>query len=259
VINTNGVNVYGDLWWYILPFVEQAPLYNSWTTGAPSGNLVTNTAYSGAVIPVYNCPSDPTGVQPGTWNNYGTVTYAFNLGVFMPSATPGFGYPATPKAAGNLVTAMPDGSSSTVMFAERYRYCNPSWGGHTDPVWAANPWTSPNSMWAIGAFGWANAPYRSSSWAWANACNYAPNYSGNPTSCAAATVGSAGTYGTIPFQVSPAASACNWYVTQSGHTGTMNAALGDGSVRNVSSSVSVGTWLLACTPNDGNPMPADWN
>jgi prepilin-type N-terminal cleavage/methylation domain-containing protein len=251
VYPVSGLTIYGDLWWYILPFIEQAPLFNS-ATSATNGNLVSNQAYSGIVISVYNCPSDPTGTSPGTWNNYGTVTYAFNLGVFMPSNTPGAGYPATAKAAGNLVTAMPDGTSMTVMFAERYRYCNPTWGGHTDPVWAANPWTSPNSLWAIGAFGWANAPYRSSSWAWANSCNYAPNYTGNPTSCSNGI-------GSIPFQVAPSAAACNWYVTQGGHTGTMNAGLGDGSVRNVSSSVSPTTWFLACTPNDGNPLPSNWN
>lgn len=248
--------VYGGLFYYILPFIEQAPLYN---LGPNYGNLVSNQTYSGQIIPVYNCPSDPTGVSTGQWNGYGTVTYCGNLGVFMPTNTPGFGYPASVKAAGNLVTAMPDGTSATVMFAERYRYCNPSWGGHTDPVWAANPWTSPNSLWAISMFGWANAPYNGSAWAWAGSCNYSPNYSSSNTNCVGGSYVNAIANSNLPFQVAPAASACNWYVTQSGHTGAMNVGLGDGSVRNVTAQVSVGTWILACTPNDGNPLAQDWN
>jgi prepilin-type N-terminal cleavage/methylation domain-containing protein len=237
---------YGGLFYFILPFIEQTPLYNQ------CGNNSWNQ--NGSIVPVYVCPSDPTGAGNGSWNNYGAVNYAGNIGVFMPVNTTGFGYPATNKAAGTLVTAMPDGTSNTVMFAERYRYCAPSWGGHTDPVWAANPWSTPNGQWAIGMFGWANAPYTQSAWGWAAGCNNGPNYTANATSC----VGGTGV-GAIPFQVAPNPSACNWYVTQGGHTGTMQVALGDGSCRGVSAGVSPTTFLLACHPSDGAPLPANWN
>jgi len=248
VVNGNNPNIptnaYGSLFFFILPFIEQTTLFN-----AANGNSWND---QNRIVPIYSCPSDPTLQSGGTWNNYGVINYAGNLGVFLPVSTPGYGYPATMKAAGTLVTAMTDGTSNTVMFAERYAYCNPSWGGHTDPVWAANPWSTPNGQWAIGMFGWANAPYTSSSWAWAAGCNNGPNYSANGTSC---TNG----IGSIPFQVAPNPSACNWYVTQGGHTGTMNVGLGDGSVRQVSAQISATTWYLACTPNDGNPLGADWD
>jgi prepilin-type N-terminal cleavage/methylation domain-containing protein len=235
--------VFGSLFYYILPFIEQNPVYVA--AGNNSWNQTT------AVIPIYNCPSDPTGTG-NTWNTYGSVTYAGNLGVFMPrlgnQAAQGFGQNASINlAAGNLVTAMPDGSSQTVMFAERYRYCFPSWNGHTDPVWAANPWSTPNGQWALGLFGWNNQPFLSSSWAWG--AGAAPNYLSNGNSTGL----------NIPFQVAPVASACNWWVTQSGHTGTMQVGLGDGSVHGVAPSINNTTWFNACTPNDGNPLGSDWS
>ena len=44
----------------------------------------------------------------------------------------------------------------------------------------------------------------------------------------------------------------------SGHAGVILAALGDGSVRTVSSTVNPTTWLLANSPNDGQVLPGDW-
>jgi hypothetical protein len=38
----------------------------------------------------------------------------------------------------------------------------------------------------------------------------------------------------------------------------MLAGLGDGSVRSVSSGVSVTTWVNACNPSDGNAPGNDW-
>ncbi|WP_143392856.1 H-X9-DG-CTERM domain-containing protein [Fimbriiglobus ruber] len=42
------------------------------------------------------------------------------------------------------------------------------------------------------------------------------------------------------------------------HTGVMNVALGDGSVRTVSASISQTTWSYACDPQDGNVLGSDW-
>jgi len=229
--------IYGGLFFYILPFIEQQTIYNA------AGNNSWNQ--NATVIATYNCPSDPTGVGGNSWNGYGTVTYAGNLGVFLPRNLPYTGAWGS-KASGNLVTAMMDGTSNTVMFAERYRYCNPSWGGHTDPVWAASVWYTPNSLWALGMFGWNNQPFLSVAWGWG--AGNQPSYTSNGN----------GGGGNIPFQVAPLPTACNWYVTQSGHTGTMNVTLGDGSCRSISPSISTTTWYYACTPSDGTPLGPDW-
>ena len=38
----------------------------------------------------------------------------------------------------------------------------------------------------------------------------------------------------------------------------MVVALGDASVRIVTQRITVSTWILACIPNDGTPLPTDW-
>jgi prepilin-type N-terminal cleavage/methylation domain-containing protein len=213
---TNSGSWYGSLHYWILPYMEQQNIYN--LTNSNSWNAQNN------IIKSFTCPSDPTN-----WTSYPNsgTSYAWNIPVFCGGTTNW----ASDVKPGTLVTAMPDGTSNTVMFAERYKYCNPSSGGHTDPVWAAHPWTSPNGGWAIACFGWQ----------YANS-GYYPQY----------------VSGSIPFQTAPATSACNWYVTQSAHTGTMQVGLGDGSVRGVTSSISTTTWTNACIPNDGNILGSDW-
>jgi prepilin-type N-terminal cleavage/methylation domain-containing protein len=215
--SSNNGTLYGSLHFFILPYIEQDNVFKA--AGNDSWNQ-NNTA-----IKTFVCPSDIT-----VWNSYinGGTSYAFNVAVF--SGGGGWG---SDQKAGTVVTAMPDGSSQTVMFGERYRLCQPSSGGHTDPVWASNPWVTPNGPWAVPAFGYTSANI--------GLGGYYPDWNQG-----------------IPFQASPSVSACNWYVLQSGHTGTMNVGLGDGSVKGVSANISAGTWAQACTPNDGGVLGSDW-
>jgi prepilin-type N-terminal cleavage/methylation domain-containing protein/prepilin-type processing-associated H-X9-DG protein len=60
------------------------------------------------------------------------------------------------------------------------------------------------------------------------------------------------------FQIAPATGACNYSVTQSGHTGGMNVGLGDGSVRFLNGGLSGNTWWSACTPQGGEVLGSDW-
>jgi prepilin-type processing-associated H-X9-DG protein len=115
------------------------------------------------------------------------------------------------------------------MFAERYKVCNT-----TMPLWAAQPWSSPYSL--ISAFGFKDS-------------NISSLAGDNPNFC---------DYNSITFQVAPAPDSCLDLVTQGPHTGSMNVGMGDGSVRGVSTSVSMATWMSACLPNDGIPLGNDW-
>jgi len=215
---TNNGTQYGSLFFFLLPYIEQNNIFQQ------AGNNSANQASQ--IVKTFVCPSDATGSN-NSWNGWGSTNYAANVWVFKPLDWGG------QQGQGTLLTAMPDGTSNTVAFAERYRLCQPSWGGHTDPVWAAHPWSSPNGVWAIGGFGYTASSV---------AGGYYPDY-----------VNSNNT-----FQTAPSASACNWYVTQSAHTGAMVCGLGDGSVRTVNSGVSATTWYNACNPNDGNPLGSDW-
>jgi prepilin-type N-terminal cleavage/methylation domain-containing protein len=232
--SSNNGTLYGSLFFFLLPYMEQNAVYNA------AGNNSWNQ--NNTLIKTFQCPSEST-----TWNSYpqGGTNYAWNVWVF----SGGIGWAGDQKPP-SVEAAMPDGTSNTVIFAERYKLCQPSSGGHTDPVWAAHPWSTPNGPWAVAAFGYTTwsggGGYASGG---GNISGYYPDYQ---------TFGQ-GPGGSLAFQTAPAASSCNWYGTQSAHTGTMQVGLGDGSVRGVSTGVSITTWVQACVPNDGVALGSNWN
>jgi prepilin-type processing-associated H-X9-DG protein len=63
---------------------------------------------------------------------------------------------------------------------------------------------------------------------------------------------------TLMFQDKPLPRDCDNWRAQSGHTGGMNIALADGSVRMVSPAISQATWTSALLPADGVPLGPDW-
>jgi prepilin-type processing-associated H-X9-DG protein len=60
------------------------------------------------------------------------------------------------------------------------------------------------------------------------------------------------------FQDNPLIEECDNWRAQSGHDGGMNVCLGDGSVRVVHPSISQSTWANALLPRDGQALGSDW-
>jgi prepilin-type N-terminal cleavage/methylation domain-containing protein len=222
----------GSIFFFLLPYLEQNNLYT-----AANGNSLTLAAQ---VVPGFICPSDPSNSNASSWggcgamdglsvqrDNLGSCCYAANFMVFNPQ---------TPRS---IEVAMPDGTSVTVMFAERFMDCSPSSGGCTLPAWAWNTIANGGDNWASPTFGAFNA----------NPNNQYYNVNAE---------GAQFSYGSVAFQGGPSVQSCNWYVTQGGHTATMIVGLGDGSARGVTQGISVNTWVLACTPNDGGVLGSDW-
>jgi prepilin-type N-terminal cleavage/methylation domain-containing protein len=228
----SGSNSYGSLHFWLLPYIEQDNVFKA------AGNNSWNQ--NNTMIKSFHCPSDST-----TWTSYpqGGVNYAGNIMVFKPCQNGG----TYVNQSGTITSGMPDGTSNTVIFAERYKLCQPSSGGHTDPVWAAHPWSNGNGYWSIAMFGYTYATNNGGNAGWGLSGYYADFYSNGQ-----------GPGGNIPFQTGPSAANCNWYATQGAHTSTMQVGIGDGSVRGVSASMSINTWIYACNPQDGNPLPNDW-
>jgi prepilin-type N-terminal cleavage/methylation domain-containing protein len=60
------------------------------------------------------------------------------------------------------------------------------------------------------------------------------------------------------FQSRPTQLECDPALAQTPHEGGIQVAMGDGSARQVSNTISAQTWCYACTPDGGEPLGADW-
>jgi prepilin-type N-terminal cleavage/methylation domain-containing protein len=222
-LSTININILSIL----LPYIEQDNLYKGglattdqsfWDGPAPS--TPTGTVRS-ATIKTYVCPSDPTTssyYSAAQVNQWGASSYAGNFllfGISQSSAISGNNWIAMYNI-GNI----PDGTSNTVGFTERWATC-----GSTGNLWA---W--PGGDWGPNNWGvtFANQPWGGN---WAQVPLIKP----------------------LPYQT-----ACDPSRPSTGHTGGTQTLLMDGSVKFVNQSISQSTWQLAITPDDGNPMPSNW-
>jgi len=209
----------------LLPFLEQDGLYQA--SGGDSGNVAAT------VRKVFLCPADistwPTGpaLDAHTNPSYASCNYAGNVWAF------------TPKYEWTIESAMPNGTSNTITWVERYRNC----GDVTDgPAWGWYELLNGPPSVDTPMFGCPTA----------NAAEFITNPS-NP-----------GGYGDCPdynqgpvtFQVQPRLgpnpgpnfdnSLCVYRATQTAHNAGMQVGLGDGSVRTVAGTMSASTWFAAC-------------
>jgi prepilin-type N-terminal cleavage/methylation domain-containing protein len=221
-----GTGGYGSLYYHILPFIEQDPLYQSgklnWGTSISNygGNLTTP-------VKIYQAPGDPTldTTQPGL--SYGmnfAALYQDNTNMFATFSN--FRYPA----------AYMDGVSQTIAFAEQYS----AFGG-----WSY-PYSQPKYFYGYTPPGltlsW-NGKNNSSQWG-----NSQPTYSWTWTATAL----------NPPFQVKPPPNSANSTNAQAFSLGGLEVSLLDGSVRNVSIAVSGQTFFAACTPRSNDVLGTDW-
>jgi prepilin-type N-terminal cleavage/methylation domain-containing protein len=251
----------------LLPYVEQDNLYKQGFTA--NGAAISWLVRTG-VVKTYFCPND-TSTSDGRFEGgdlsntrlevnglgYGVTNYAYNAQV-------GTGKMSLPHIT--------DGTSNTILFAERMGHCNgvnfPCTGcnpnllstSYTFSIWARGPWVRTTSQWLDGvgsnSDAWWDNPVFDSPTNVPNPCsggscgprsdpNFRQNWNGG-------VVNPGGIQGNVvPF-------GCDYRRLQALHGNVMNAGLADGSVRTVSSSISALTWQIVCNPIDGlNPGP-DW-
>jgi prepilin-type N-terminal cleavage/methylation domain-containing protein/prepilin-type processing-associated H-X9-DG protein len=220
--------------YFLLPYLEQIdvymnPHYVGWTQDYVWWGESTTGAGSrmDTPPPVYVCPSDGSKNADGTilcpQYNLGLTNYVANiqsLGHWW-SSQPSFGTHPT-------IESMTDGSSNTVVFAERYDVCP------LPPSYGRTAW--------LGTIPTPNAdPFFAVS-------NNNPNVTpivNNPII-------------NQPQDCPPADDPNAPYTTQSAHPGVMNVLLADGSVHGVSPAISSTTWKHALLPDDGYNLGTDW-
>jgi hypothetical protein len=154
---------------------------------------------------------------------WGAGSYAGNAQVFA-TVTPD-GEFVNPQGAARLAATFSDGTSNTILFAEKYARC-------TNFAWPEG-----GSFWAYSLTGPSAQPL-------------------HPGFAISWTRGSIGP--NSRFQPNPRPEDCDPTLASTGHTGGMEVGLADGSVRFVGAAVSGETWWAACTPAGGEVLGADW-
>jgi hypothetical protein len=264
---------------HLFPYIEQGNLFSQIQPTANTNIVAYATAVAGNVVPTLICPSDPNagsglsntsavnGIRVSSFNNFGLSSYAANVLVFTPTPRP-------------LVASMPNGTSNTSLFAERYTFCYANGFGsgkgtlddshQHNYYWHNWGYIQPGSgseQQAVG-YGWLTV-YQE---------GLGPNGGYFQGGCPGAdfdnstTVAKTGPNLQI-MQVRPNMSpplgattivpddpnGCDSLLTQTAHD-AMTVGMGDGSVRSVSPTVSPTTWRIV--GNDpayqGKVLGSDW-
>jgi len=207
-----------------LPYIEQDALYKSFGSPLNLQTAGTNLGHR-ATVKTYACPSDPTygnGLPQGDW---ASGCYAANFQVFgKPEAGNDWGQNGY---SARSILGITDGTSNTILFAEKYTKCKKLDGSDRYTLWAHGNW---NNTWSpLFAYSDVNG----------NGFNSALGDSVDGRGGAASK-----------FQIQPVPADCG--LASSAHSGVMQVGMGDGSVRGLSNSVDpTRVWWWILTPAGG--------
>jgi len=239
-----GTNNYASGYFYLLPYIEQSPVF--------SLGMANNGAWEGSPnnagskkIPTFISPRDPSGpleiwkeTNGGTW---GISNYGMNHAIF--------GVPCGSNTVSKLtLQSITDGTSNTVGFAEQYGRCGL---GEPDATSGASPNNFFHKLWAYRVnWRWERGPYFDTRLMSSGMLGTAQ---GDNSACTPIATSTAA----VP-QNMPTVQACNPYFVQAMDAGGCIVGLLDGSVRTVSTSISGTAWVRALWPRDGLVVGNDW-
>ncbi|MBN9118171.1 MAG: DUF1559 domain-containing protein [Planctomycetes bacterium] len=240
----------------ILPYVEQENLFKMATSGIAAGTGAPNTADIGpydcssvgagttnqyvrqVVVKTFQCPADDGINKSGMMRvntSWAAASYAWNWQIV---GTPNSGtYLSTV-----LLTNIKDGTSNTVLLAEKQASCqriqvSGAIGGNAWSIYAHTEYSP--------YFAWNHSSYLSGS-----ANPYLVNWNQPPMIQPVLPVTS------TPLPITDP-NVCDVSRPSTPHSSCQVAML-DGSVRGVSGSISQTTWLSAILPADGVPLGSNW-
>jgi prepilin-type N-terminal cleavage/methylation domain-containing protein len=226
--------VWGHNLFHLLPYLEQNNLYRSalgpvaLTTGPITIYWPGNNKVYSQPVPILLCPSDPSAGPDGivTVNgvSWGASCYAGNTQVFAAKGDP---------QGKTRILAITDGTSNTILYAERYARCTSTSmaldGGTLWAYCASAVFDLPPPM---------ESPYK----------RYHPSFGGGPYTSGPESI----------FQVQPTPGDCDPTRASTAHASGMLVCLADGSVRTLAPSMSGATWWAAVTPSGGEVLGPDW-
>jgi len=241
-----GNNYPGGPWhWQMMPYIEQdaipktlanSNVYYAWGAAGSVNGQSTSSA-----VKIYRCPSDPTPSSAGARGNDGggwPVTSYFRNWYLWDSSTmrdsiSGHHFTMSRFNIGNI----PDGTSNTVGVVERYADIQPNSVSGTQYSGLYTHHGQDRAHWGYAQWAPVYGAWDQTTWY--------PNGVG--------TTGPA-----YPPQVGVRVSQAAYYRANSGHSTSIQVLLMDGSVRGVSSGVSLTTWQSVIVPDDGAAVGSNW-
>jgi prepilin-type N-terminal cleavage/methylation domain-containing protein/prepilin-type processing-associated H-X9-DG protein len=211
---------------FVLPHMEQTAVHQALSLAGYAGGQYMR------VVPSFVCPSDPShnnglcNTTNGGANGWAISSIGANNYVF---GNPALSNTASRTVGSLKIQTIQDGSSNTAFFAEIYGTCGNSGNANSTSTFGSL-WADANSVWRPGY-----------------------NLGVGKNGVTGLNGAALSTYPPSPLpQDSPNFFVnCDYQRPQSGHNGGMNVALGDGSVRFISSSVTAVTWAAVNDPRDG--------
>jgi hypothetical protein len=126
-------NSFGTVFFHILPYLEQNALYLETRTRQGGYSVWQGHVFRRPVV-VYTCPADRSRPDKGVYQDWlATANYAANFLVFGDVRT------RTLQGRTRFPASFTDGTSNTIMFAERYQVCRDqpcAWGYPGTYYWA---------------------------------------------------------------------------------------------------------------------------
>jgi prepilin-type N-terminal cleavage/methylation domain-containing protein len=254
---------YGTGIYFLLPYMEQANLYNSPEISG-NGTHASNSWWLdyGTAVKTFIAPGDPSMPASGTtWAtggqglSRGAISYALNWHVYRG----GWGEDWQPGGI-NRIASITDGLSNTIFVSERYAICGPGSESGGNNCWsvsqggvlnyAEHAWMEDGrNVGPIGEYYEPRGNIAPAFWVHLSPTSLGLNWQSIPNYPWAYA---------LPFQQVPIVKFCNPQLLQSFSAGGLVVGMGDGSVRIVNQGISNTTWGFAIDPGDGFPLGADW-
>jgi prepilin-type processing-associated H-X9-DG protein len=259
---------------WILPYIEQDAMYkNSYGPAAPGcgagagyqpWQASTGKPAAQLSVKIYLCPSDPgaskspaTNVSLGNqgWTSWefetsGLTSYAANAQVFANTDNTGWMNQQTDwQGNRNIGSGFLDGTSSTIMIAEKLSIC-----GTVNSDFSGNVTPNPNGILSANAWAWWQIQQPSQPVFTATMPRVLRAQPMQPVGVASVWQNPRSYQTTYNATTNP--QGCDFYRASSLHTGVMNALFADGSVRSLSASIQPSVWWALCTPQGGEVIDA---
>jgi prepilin-type N-terminal cleavage/methylation domain-containing protein len=226
----------GTLIFFLLPFMEGKSIAD---IGTNFNNYQARTDWMSKPLPAVLCPSETScdgGVFVNSYSTWGISNYAGNFRVFgNPKKSP-----TSLQWEGNskIPRSFPDGTSKTILFAEKFGLCGAYPNGNSP-----YPWNGNGSIHGYPAVQWAWCPI----FAFGDISGRRSDSTDNGAS------GWDQLFQTHAYPIK----ICDPTKSTSPHPSTNNVGLGDGSVRMLSGNVSHAVWRAMLTPAGAETVAID--